>query len=71
MSSIFCVTILVALAAVFVSGQEGELKVEVLHAMAKCDRKTKKHDLVTMHYTGFLENGTQFDSRLVLFFKFQ
>lgn len=64
MSSILCVTILVALAAVFVSGQEGELKVEVLHAMAKCDRKTKKHDLVTMHYTGFLENGTQFDSSM-------
>lgn len=63
MSHIFYLA-LFALTAVFVKCQEEELKIEVLQAIEKCDRKTKKHDLVTMHYTGFLENGTQFDSSL-------
>lgn len=51
--------------AAFVYGQDGELKVEVTHSIESCQRKTQKHDLVTMHYVGKLENGTQFDSRYV------
>ncbi|XP_045179257.1 uncharacterized protein LOC123538911 [Mercenaria mercenaria] len=64
MSNILFLSLLVAIAAVVVNCEDGELKVEVVHAVEKCDRKTKKHDLVTMHYAGFLENGTQFDSSL-------
>lgn len=65
MSNILYISLLVALAAIFANCEDGELKIDVLHAIEKCERKTKKHDLVTMHYAGFLENGTQFDSRLV------
>ncbi|XP_053378649.1 uncharacterized protein LOC128548219 [Mercenaria mercenaria] len=49
--------------AVVVYCEDGGLKVEVVHAVEKCERKSKNLDRVTMHYTGFLENGTQFDSR--------
>ena len=52
---------LIYLSSVFC--QEEEMKIEILHKVEECARKTKKNDLVTMHYTGTLENGTQFDSR--------
>ncbi|KAL4216923.1 Peptidyl-prolyl cis-trans isomerase fkbp14 [Mactra antiquata] len=64
MSSIVLNLLLVAVATVCVFGQDGELKVEVTFPVEKCDRKTKKHDLVTMHYVGKLENGSQFDSSM-------
>lgn len=63
MSNVLLISLLVAIAAFIVNCENGELQVEVLQKIEKCDRKTKKHDLVTMHYTGFLENGTKFDSR--------
>lgn len=63
MSNVVLISLLVAIAAVIVNCENGELQVEILQKIEKCDRKTKKHDLVTMHYTGFLENGTKFDSR--------
>lgn len=42
--------------------EPGELKIEVTNPIESCPRKTQKHDLVTIHYKGFLANGTQFDS---------
>jgi hypothetical protein len=40
-----------------------ELKVEVLSKPEECDRQTTKGDMLTMHYRGTLEDGTEFDSR--------
>ena len=46
-----------------VSCDEGELKIDVTHKPTKCDRVTKKGDLLKMHYKGTLLDGTEFDSR--------
>lgn len=54
---------LLFMTVVSVNCQLPDLQVEVLHPVETCARKTQKHDLVTMHYVGFLDNGTQFDSR--------
>ncbi|KAL8606944.1 hypothetical protein ACOMHN_041333 [Nucella lapillus] len=44
--------------------EEGLVK-EVLYKPDSCDRLTKKHDLLSMHYTGTLTaTGTKFDSSL-------
>ncbi|XP_046389421.1 FK506-binding protein 2 [Ischnura elegans] len=39
-----------------------ELKIEVLTVPDGCDQKTKNGDMLTMHYTGTLQDGTKFDS---------
>ncbi|KAJ8320760.1 hypothetical protein KUTeg_002347 [Tegillarca granosa] len=40
-----------------------KLKVEVLkEPLGSCERKSKKSDLITLHYVGYFENGTKFDS---------
>ncbi|KAL5005573.1 hypothetical protein ScPMuIL_016731 [Solemya velum] len=40
-----------------------QLKIEYIHK-PECERRTQKHDVIYVHYTGFLEDGTQFDSSL-------
>ncbi|GIX87086.1 peptidyl-prolyl cis-trans isomerase FKBP7 [Caerostris extrusa] len=40
----------------------GELEIEVTHKPEKCDLKSKKGDMLSMHYKGTLDDGTEFDS---------
>ncbi|KAJ8045377.1 Peptidyl-prolyl cis-trans isomerase FKBP2 [Holothuria leucospilota] len=39
-----------------------ELKIEVLTAVEDCETKTRNGDTISMHYTGTLLDGTEFDS---------
>lgn len=50
---------------VLVVSEEGELKIDVLQTVEddKCTRKSKRLDMLSMHYVGTLEDGTKFDSR--------
>merc|ERR1712212_56875 len=40
----------------------GELKVQVNDSPARCSRKSRNNDQLTMHYTGKLSSGRKFDS---------
>ena len=39
------------------------LGIEVLEKPEECEEKSAKGNLLSMHYKGTLEDGTQFDSR--------
>ncbi|XP_054716180.1 LOW QUALITY PROTEIN: uncharacterized protein LOC129225716 [Uloborus diversus] len=39
-----------------------ELDIEYTHKIEECDRRTKKGDMLFMHYSGKLDDGTEFDS---------
>lgn len=45
-----------------------KLKIDVISVPEGCDVKSKSGDMLTMHYTGTLTDGTKFDSRLVFLF---
>jgi len=40
-----------------------EVKIEKLNQIENCEKMTNKYDVLSMHYTGTLEDGTKFDSR--------
>ena len=40
-----------------------ELNVEVVSVPEECESKSKNGDILSMHYTGTLSDGTKFDSR--------
>lgn len=41
---------------------EPQLKIEVLNQATDCPRKSKDSDILVIHYEGFYDNGTKFDS---------
>lgn len=46
---------------------DGEVKIEVLFKPEQCTSKSKRGDLMNVHYDGFLaKDGSQFYCRLVL-----
>ncbi|CAG0884140.1 unnamed protein product [Darwinula stevensoni] len=58
--------VILALFSVFLVGRcaepDPELKIEVVFKPEECERKTVEKDMLTMHYTGTLEDGKEFDS---------
>lgn len=42
---------------------EPEFKIDVVSKPDECSSKSKSGDMLTMHYTGTLDDGKKFDSR--------
>ncbi|XP_014366286.1 FK506-binding protein 2 isoform X1 [Papilio machaon] len=57
-----CVFVLLALVGATFAGTEPEFKIDVVSVPEECTTKSKHGDMLTMHYTGTLENGHKFDA---------
>lgn len=58
----FAYFLIACLFVVAVKGEE-ELKIDVISKPGECESKSKNGDILSMHYTGTLVDGTKFDSR--------
>lgn len=64
MMALRCVFVVLALAGATLAGEEvTDLKVDVVSVPEGCTTKSKHGDMLTMHYTGTLDDGHKFDSR--------
>lgn len=69
--SVLCAVVAATLVAADHSQQAGNqvetlpngLKIEYVYSLEGCEPKSKNNDMLTMHYTGKLVDGTKFDSR--------
>merc|ERR1711874_756866 len=59
---VFLMSVLVAATMAEPELKESGLKVELLSKPDSCDKMARNGDMLTMHYTGTLEDGTKFDS---------
>ena len=60
-----CLILLASIATLALAEPEvrpSGLKVEYVEVPENCDRKAMNGQMLTMHYTGTLEDGTKFDS---------
>jgi len=76
---VFVVVILLASSDAFKRGEKGkhkpkppkpvkpaeDVKIDILATPPKCERKSKPGDVVSVHYSGRLQDGTLFDSSLM------
>lgn len=59
-----CTFVILAVIAALASCEDKkDLKIDVVSVPEGCDVKSKNGDMLTMHYTGTLTDGTKFDSR--------
>merc|ERR1712079_948615 len=58
----FLMTMLVVVASAEPEVKDSGLKVEYLSKPDSCDKVARNGDMLTMHYTGTLEDGSKFDS---------
>merc|ERR1712038_609867 len=59
---VFLMSVLVAATMAEPELKESGLKVELLSKPDSCDKVARNGDMLTMHYTGTLEDGSKFDS---------
>ena len=64
---LLCLALAVAATAAATSAQasNAELQVETLHKPSECARQARRGDMLSMHYRGSLDDGSEFDSRYV------
>ncbi|KAI9517602.1 FK506-binding protein 2A [Dissostichus eleginoides] len=60
----FAVTMLSLIPAAMSGGEKKKLQIGIKKRVDNCPIKSRKGDVLNMHYTGKLEDGTEFDSSI-------